>query len=457
MKFASAFSTNFQLPVVIAVISILMLALTAGITVDFLDISDKMTVILTSAFLVTIPSVACIFSYMFTADAYFIALFLTAIAAYITKKYRFGWPLGIAICAVACGIYQAFICYAIGLFLMDCILRLFTDEPIQNVVKRGIKYIFVIIGGLLLYYGVLKILLVITGTDLLSYQGISSISLGNLKAFLAQIPLAYKSFLKYFIKSAYSTWFYRIIQMLFLLLGFGAALYLFVEQKLYRDAGKTTLLLLGALLLPLALNFITVLAAGAQVHALMIYAFVLIDVFVIKLTEIAVHTLLKNKNTHGNVLYLGAALLAGLLIWNNFCICNIAYLRLQVSYENSYALANRIVARIEELDDYSPEIPVAIIGEASGQLYGGTVPSFSQINSLTGIDGKLFYSPEPHIRTRTFIEHYIGLHMPRPNSEQKKLLSDSEIIATLPSYPAKGSIVFYEGVIVVKLSNGDIR
>ena len=457
LKAASAFSTNFQLPVVIGVISILMLALTAGITVEFLNISDKPTAILTAAFIVTMPSVACIFSYMFTADAYFIALFLTAMAAYITKKYRFGWLPGIVICAVACGIYQAFICYAIGLLLIDCILRLFTDEPIQNIVKSGIKYIFVIIGSLLLYYGILKVLLAVKSVELLSYQGFSSISLLNLKGFLAQIPLAYKNFLKYFIKSAYSTKLYQIAQIFFLALGCIAALLLIVYNKLYKDTGRIALLFLGALLLPLALNFITILAADAQVHALMIYSFVLMDVFILRLTEIAVHRILEDKKDYGGALYLGTVFLAGLLVWNNFCISNIAYLRLQVSYENSYALANRIVARIEVLEDYSPDIPVAVMGETSGKLYGGTVRNFSQINSLTGIDGKLLYSTEPHIRTRTFIEHYIGLHMPRPNNEQKQLLTDSETIAMMPSYPAEGSITFYEGVIVVKLSDGEIR
>lgn len=74
----SVFSTNFQLPVVIGLISVVMLALTAGLTVRILGLTNRVNIVLVSALLVTFPSVACIFAYLFTADAYFIALFLSA-------------------------------------------------------------------------------------------------------------------------------------------------------------------------------------------------------------------------------------------------------------------------------------------------------------------------------------------------------------------------------------------
>ena len=47
--------------------------------------------------------------------------------------------------------------------------------------------------------------------------------------------------------------------------------------------------------------------------------------------------------------------------------------------------------------------------------------------------------------------------MPRINGEQKEVLNNSEQIKELPSYPQKGSIVIYDDIIVVKLSDGIIR
>lgn len=458
LQFLSELSTQFQLPVVAAVISIFMLALTAGLTVSVLEISSKPVAVLAAAFLVTAPSVACIFTYMFTADAYFICLFLNALAVYLAKNYRRGWLPAVLLCAVACGGYQAFLCYAIGLFLMDCILELLTrDTPTAQVIRKGVKYILVVLAALVLYYLVLLVLLKVTGTTLSSYQGLDSITSLSPGKLLAQIPAAYKNFVRYFTSASFRGGLAQAALDVFLLLGLGALIYLAVVRRVYRQPLRLALVAAGLLLLPLALNFITVLSMGADVHALMIYAFVLLPVLALVLVERAAVALGERGAHRWRVLPLCGVILAGVLVWNDFCVCNVAYLRLQVCYENSFALANRIAARIETVEGYSPDMPVALVGEASRSLYGGTIGEFTPFNSLTGTGDRLLYSPEPHVRTRKFIEHYIGLHMPAPSAAQKAALSESEFVKALPCYPQEGSVAVYEGVIVVKLSEGAVR
>ncbi len=457
LQFLSEFGSRFQMPVVIGLISILMLALTAGFTVSVLEVSNRTAAVLIGAFLVTMPSVACIFSYLFTADAYFICLFLNTLAVWLTRKYSWGWLPAIALCAMACGGYQAFICYAIGLFLIDCILALFKDVPVGKVLGRGVKYILVVVASLVVYYIVLLVLLKVKGVSLSSYQGLDSIVGFDINTLIAQIPRAYRDFIRYFIATPFNKGFFRVIQVLFLFVGLGSAVYMGLARRLWREWPRVALLAVGAALLPLALNFITVLSMGASVHALMIYSFVLLDVLALKLLECALECMIEKGVSLWPVVSWGSILLAGLLLWNNFCVSNIAYLRLQVCYENSFALANRIAARIETVEDYSPELPVAIVGEASRTLYGGTEPAFSQFNSMTGTNDKLLYSPEPHRRTRAFIRDYIGLHMPTPSGEQKAMLADSEFVKAMPCYPQEGSVAEYEGIIVVKLSEGEVR
>lgn len=457
LQFLSEFSTRFQLPVVIAVISILSLALAAGFTVSVLEISERAVAILTSAFLVTIPSVACIFAYNFTADAYFICLFLNALAVYLAKHYSWGWLPAILLCAVACGGYQAFICYAIGLFLMDCILDLLArDVSVSRVLRKGVKYILISIAALVVYYVVLLIALSVTGVTLTSYQGLDGITGFQLSAIFSQTPRAYHNFIQYFLSSPLDKGVFKLAQILFFLFGLCSLTYLTIVRRIYRDWLRLALLIIGILLLPLALNFITLLSMGSDVHTLMIYSFVLLDVLILKLAESAAMELVQRKDTRWSALPWISLLLAGLLIWNNFCVSNIAYLRLQVCYENSFATANRIVARIESLEDYSPKLPVVLIGEADKSLYGGTIGVFSFSYSLTGIDSNLLYNGDTYTRTRSFIEHYIGLHMPKPSSDQKAKIKDSSFIKELPCYPAAGSIAVYEGMIVVKLGEGRI-
>lgn len=457
LQFLSDISTRFQLPVVIGILSIIMLALSAGLTIRILNITNPVCIVLAAGFIVTFPSVACIFSYMFTADAYFIALFLNVLAVYLIQKYRFGWLPGILLLTLGCGTYQAFICYAIGILVFDCLVRLFSQESVKSIFKRSVMYIATLLVALICYYIILKLLLAINHVTLSSYQGLNGINITNIKGFFAEIPLAYKNFAQYFLHSPYLTKLFQLIQILLCLSLLGCVLYLTAVKRLFKDGLRLGFIILAVVVLPLALNFITVLSVGAQVHALMIYAFVLLFVFAIKSAEMVMQHQIEMGNGNWKAGLTIISVLCVLMLWNNFCISNTAYLRLQVCYENSFALANRIVARIEELDGYSPELPVAVVGEASRKLYGGTVQQFSQINSLTGTNDTLLFSPEPHLRTRTFIDQYIGIHMPTPNAEQKNMLNSSETIKEMPSYPAEGSVVLVDDVIVVKLSNGAVR
>ena len=154
-KLLSSFSTYFQMPVVIGLISILALALTAGLTVRILGLTHRGNIVMAAALLVTFPSLSGIFSYLFTADAYCLALLLNTLAVCCARRYRWGWAAAIVMMAVACGTYQAFLCYAVGLFLFDCILLLLEGEAILQVIWKGFIYVGICAASLVLYLVVL--------------------------------------------------------------------------------------------------------------------------------------------------------------------------------------------------------------------------------------------------------------------------------------------------------------
>lgn len=209
----SSFSTYFQMPVVIGLISILALAVTAGLTVQILELTHRGSIVMAAALLVTFPSLSGIFSYLFTADAYCLALLLNTLAVWCARRYRRGWAAAIPMMAVACGTYQAFLCYAVGLFLFDCIFLLLEGEDIGKVVRRGLLYIGVCAASLVLYYAVLKVVLFVTHTELVDYQGLNRMGLDNILAYLKNIPDAYDYFFTYFRRPGHLNRFYRYVQM----------------------------------------------------------------------------------------------------------------------------------------------------------------------------------------------------------------------------------------------------
>lgn len=129
---------------------------------------------------------------------------------------------------------------------------------------KGVRYVLICVASLILYYVVLQVLLAATGTTLENYQGMSGMSLSNIAAFLAQIPKAWLLFGAFFFDPGYFTPFFRVVQLLYCLFFVGVGLYLIKVKKLYQDIPRLLLVFAGLLLVPLALNFITVLAFGCR-------------------------------------------------------------------------------------------------------------------------------------------------------------------------------------------------
>ena len=151
---------------------------------------------------------------------------------------------------------------------------------------------------------------------------------------------------------------------------------------------------------------------------------------------------------------LAALGLGAVLLWSNFCVCNEAYLRLQVRYENTFALSNRVAARIESLEGYSPELPLLFAGYASAAA-GGTASGLSSpTEGLAGTDNSILYFNTHY--AYAYFRDYLGLHSPKANGEMIQRVEDAGILNEMPSYPAEGSIRIWDGIIIVKFSDGKI-
>lgn len=463
LEFFSQFSGLYELPVVIGLLSILALALSAGLTVRVLELTHPVSIVLTAGFLVSFPAVACIFSYLFTADAYFIALLLASLSAYAakyiyienrstngrTRLLNVLITLFAALCiAASCGIYQAFVGYAIGLLLLDCILRLLERKPVLKVAQTGFRYLFTILLGLILYILILKLLLRLHHTGLTSYRGMDQAFSVDLRTYLMQIPSLYRNFLKYFWSTPYFTAAWVLVLRLLLVITVILGAVLLVSCRRGKDFFlRICLTVAGTALIPAALSFISILTPNTAMSELMRYSYVLLFVFTVKIMELSSRHLLFLRPKQWYLPLFTSFLLCGSLIWNNFCISNTAYLRMHLCYENTYAVANRIAAQIEMADGFTAEMPVAVVGECeiSDSLF--FPPG---MNQLTGTYNSNYLTSYCGGRFMSFFSAFIRT---QANEEEKEAVRQSGILDTMPSYPESGSIRSYNGIIVVKLSD----
>ena len=82
---ACGFSSYFTIPWIIGLIGLLWLALAAVALTELLELADPLVIMAVSGLLISFPSLASTYAYVFTMDGSMIALFLAILAVLFTK------------------------------------------------------------------------------------------------------------------------------------------------------------------------------------------------------------------------------------------------------------------------------------------------------------------------------------------------------------------------------------
>ena len=119
LKYAGALSSYFYLHYLNGFLSIVYISCTTVLVVRLLKIKHLCLGILMGALIGTYPSVACTFTYMYTADAYMLSMLLATIAVYcmVSGDWRKG-ALGSMALGFSMGIYQAYLSFALVLLCL---------------------------------------------------------------------------------------------------------------------------------------------------------------------------------------------------------------------------------------------------------------------------------------------------------------------------------------------------
>ena len=179
LTFACGISSYFDLPWVIGLISCVFIALTASVIVAIFQLRNPVLTTLVGALLAASPATTETFFFLFTADGYMIAMFLSAVAVYfsrIDEKRVLRWFLsGICIC-ISCGIYQAYVSFALLLSVCYFIDILFLNKfDVRDCLWWVVRQAIIYIASLLAYYAIWKLLMAMSGVGANNYQGISNI------------------------------------------------------------------------------------------------------------------------------------------------------------------------------------------------------------------------------------------------------------------------------------------
>ncbi|MBP5282620.1 MAG: glucosyltransferase domain-containing protein, partial [Lachnospiraceae bacterium] len=380
-------------------------------------------------------------------------------AVYLTKKYRLGFLYGAICLAFSMGIYQAYLPFAILLCIYQVVL-LFADgtwkADKKALMKKTGAYLGMGILGFVLYYVILRVLLLIQGKELASYQGIGEVGTANNEGLLSMVKSIYLDFASFTLKGG--VFFQNIFSLAALLvLALVTVCLLFqsaTKKKWWKHPGFYGILLLLAVAIPPCTSCIRLVSPELNYHLLMRYQWVLFPMLAYAFCErcLAETEDGKQKGTGFNLFARWALLCAAVTIIFCYGLAdNVAYTNLEKKYEKTYAYCLRLLDRIEQTPGYYQGIPVALVGVVGEDPYPVTDLTGKVTGNMIGLSGDyLIYTGENY---EAFIKNYLGATLNIVDVETMGEIYYSSEYVEMESFPAQGSTKVVNGILYVKTEN----
>ena len=320
-----------NMPWLTGMFSVLWTALSVYIVSDLLKLSRKATAALAAVLGTAISITLLNATYNDKSDPFTCAMFLAVWGVYAVRRFRCRW-WGVLFCSgclcLAMGLYQGYIEFAIGLFLI-CLLRdcLTEDLAWAEYLRRGVTAVVSLLLGGVLYAVSMKAVLAYKHLELIdSSNGLQQMSRAGVADYLARLPGAYKQVFTTLL--GYDVWNNRGMRLataVCLLLGL-ACLVLALRKKPLRAAVQVVILLV---LLPLGLNVVYLLSEKHPT-LLMLYPVYLVYALVLLLTGLEPDTIPRSAAWL-------ACLLCAFITVQNVIYANGAYTYRKLVYENTRA------------------------------------------------------------------------------------------------------------------------
>lgn len=462
LKYLHPLGSEYSIPAVHGFLMILCITLAACFVLEIIQAKSTFAAVFVPMLMVTFPSVACTMTFMFMAHTSGMAILMICVAVYLLRRYKYGWLPCALLLIGSLGIYQSYISIAIALMLMGMIVDMIKGAEFADTLKKGILCVLVLLASVGIYMVLCHV--IYPTIDQETYGGIGNMGQIAVADMPRLIGRCYKRFLEYFLWKPFDfvskTAQYANI-LTCVLLG-GAFVYLLAVKKVYQDVLRLLLCLCMMGFLPLAVAFVYFMAPDADYSMLMLYAYVLIYVMLVALTELCMEhwkTGKSEKRIRVYAKYTAVFLVAGVLMvsaYTDYLITNQAYLRMEITKDRVTSYYNRIIASVEAQEGFQNGDAVAFLGE----FYYVDNPSPLEAESLDGFGTDIFRTMsgitlENGLLTsgvrNNIIRTYIGFEMTDLSSKEGEEIMHSQTYQNMPVYPAEGSVEKINGIWIVKL------
>ena len=428
---------SYSMPWLWGCVSAGLIAVATCFIVNIFQIKNKIIQGILAALVMVFPSEIGTMLYMFTSSSYAIAFLLAIVAVFLLEKESLWSTILAALFVIfACSIYQAYIAITASFLVLLLIQQiLYGEKKPVFVLKKGCGYLIFLAISLGLYYGITLLLLEVTGNSLNTWAIRATSDTGGI------LYRAYRSwilFLAVFLKKTYGLVpnnFSLVAHVVCLICAGAASLWLVLRK---RNWNKVLLFLaLAGVLLPMSANCLVLLLGENGVHALTLYSFISVYVFIVIVLEaLPEHRV---KNLYKDVAAIG---LVAVLICNIYS-ANKAYLKQYLVYENTVSFYESIITQVQMTPGFTEESKLAVIGNVPQDSSYLEKFGLNTIYGLCGFKGEAI--------SDDFITYYLGFDIEYATAEEKQALLNDIRYQEMASYPYYGYVNNIDDYIVVKL------
>lgn len=451
---------NFvMIPSVVTILGLIAISIAAVLICDIFCFKKKISKLITIFAIIISPSIYITFFYIHTALAYCMAFLFSTLSIwflYKLKNKKIGFALCVLFFTLTLSLYQSYIGVMVGICIMYNLILLLKNSNIMEVLKSiGIAAVAAFIGAIL-YYCITTIIFNILSITLSSYMGANNIGFLNIITHLGEtICESYKSFWNYYFKDNlfYNTNYRRdLLWWAFFVILLGCYICKMIKNvKDNKEHARVYIALNVALMIfiPLGLNIINLIVGHSAMYALTTTQMILIVPFAIAIIE---------EVFEKDYIYYLEVVIIGFIIITFFVAGNASYESMRLTYYQSITTTERIISRIETLDEYEDGMPVVFAGIIDDE-------NFKRLSTLynysfgTAANNSTFhgdYSGQVNTWIR-FLEVFFGIKYPVVSDEWYKVIVDSKEFKDMDIFPRKDSVKVVEGAVVVKLKENPAR
>lgn len=450
LTYISDVSSKLTLPTVIGLIAIFFVALTSVYIIKIFDIRQIWIGCLCAMLLVTFPTISSAFSWMFTADAHMIAMFMGTFAVYIMISKSWKWlPVSMLLLGLSIGTYQSYLAFAMMLCLGYIILSILKEKDFHIFYLIG-KFLVGGLGGSVVYLLGLLYRLNANNLELGTHKGVNQMGQMGIKEIVLAIKNSYWNVFT-FLRGDYcfhiSRW-AEILYVMFFSIVLGSGIYLIARMKIHKKRFVMIVLLVAVGSAPIALSIVLFTSPSVEVYTLMIQQFVLIFVLGLAIFDM-LYQKINKKEKYGEILSCCIMICCLGIVWQYVLIDNAGYSNLYFRYQKSYALVTKISMEIDQIKGMDGDTTLYMYGNPNSVGYpwwGGN----AYISDVAGTEGGLLPGDNP--RLHYMLYDFIGQYIPyETDQEVVDAIVKSEDFSEMPTWPEKGAIKKINNTVVIKM------